>query len=290
MALLDVREIIDAGVHFGHKVSRWHPRMEPYIFGKRNLIHIIDVRETIKGLVRATNFLSRLSATGKDVVFVGTKRQGKALIMREAQRTGMHFVAERWLGGTLTNFHTIRSRLRRLEELEALERDGSIEQYSKKRISAFRRELRKIRRNLDGLRQMKELPGCLIVVDIRREYISVREARKVGIPVVALVDTDCDPKEVDIVIPGNDDAYRSIEIVLRVLGDAIIGGRDKFVSSQAEIERGREAPETQVRSEGGGEAAPPALAGVRPAATRSADGGNGVPLPQAAGSGLGAGA
>jgi small subunit ribosomal protein S2 len=237
---VDVKDIIEAGVHFGHRVSRWHPKMEPFIFGKRNLIHIIDVRETIRGLVRAANFLSHVAALGKDVVFVGTKRQAKALIQRHAQRAGMHWVSERWLGGTLTNFNTIRARLKRLEDLEALEKDGSIEKYSKKRISALRRERRKILRNLEGLRNMKQLPGCLVVVDIRREYISVREARKMGIPVVALVDTDCDPREVDIVIPGNDDAYRSIQIILRVLTDAIIAGKDKYVATQAELEKARQ--------------------------------------------------
>jgi small subunit ribosomal protein S2 len=240
LALVDVKEIIESGVHFGHRVSRWHPKMAPYIFGKRNLIHIIDVRETIKGLVRAANFLTRLVAMGKDVVYIGTKRQAKALVMREAQRAGMHLVSERWIGGTLTNFHTIRSRLKRLEELEALEQQGTIEQYSKKRISTLRRERRKILRNLEGLRNMKALPGGLIVVDIRREHIAVREARKIGLPVVALVDTDCDPREVDIVIPGNDDAYRSIQVVLRVLTDAIIAGRDKYVATQAELEKARQ--------------------------------------------------
>jgi len=151
----------------------------------------------------------------------------------------MHYVSERWLGGTLTNYHTIRSRLKRLEELEGLEQSGAIESYSKKRISSLRRERRKITRNLEGIRNMKQLPGCLIVVDIRREYISVKEARKIGIPVIGLVDTDCDPREVDLVIPGNDDAYRAIQQVLRILTDSIIAGRDKFVVTQSELEKAR---------------------------------------------------
>lgn len=237
--MIQVQNLIEAGVHFGHRVSRWHPQMKPYIFGKRNLIHIIDIRETIRGLVRACNFLTQLAGQGKDVVFVGTKRQAKSLVQREAQRCGMHYVSERWLGGTLTNYHTIRSRLRRLEELERLESTGEIDSYSKKRISALRRERRKITRNLEGIRNMKQLPGALLVVDIRREYIPVREAKKIGIPVIGLVDTDCDPRDVDIVIPGNDDAYRAIQQILRVLTDAIIAGRDKYVTTQAELEKAR---------------------------------------------------
>ncbi len=252
MAINNVQELIMAGVHFGHRASRWHPKMKPYIFGKRNLIHIIDLRETLKGLVRGYNFLVRLSATGKDVVFVGTKRQAKALVIREAQRCGMHWVSERWLGGTLTNYHTIRERLKRLEELNSMETDGTIETLSKKRISSLRRERRKISRNLEGIRSMKQLPGCLVVVDIRREYIAVKEARKIGIPVVALVDTDCDPGTVDIPIPGNDDAYRSVQVILRTLSDAVIVGRRQFLDAkeaeekaQLEAEAARRAQEAE---------------------------------------------
>lgn len=249
MAIVSAKEIIESGVHFGHRSSRWHPKMAPYIFGKRNLIHIIDVRHTIRGLVRAANFLTQLSAAGKDVIFVGTKRQAKSLIAEEAQRCGMHWVSERWLGGMLTNFHTIRQRLRRLEELEALEADGTIEQYSKKRISALRRERRKILRNLDGIRRMRQMPGALVVIDIRREHNAVLEARKVGIPVVALVDTDCDPRLVDIPIPGNDDAYRSIQMILHSLADAIIVGKKKYETAQAEARRAEEEQRAREEAE-----------------------------------------
>lgn len=250
MAIVDIRELIEAGVHFGHRVSRWHPKMQPYIYGKRNLIHIVDLRETLKGLIRAANFLTRLTATGKDVVFVGTKRQAKALIVREAQRCGMHWVSERWLGGTLTNYHTIRERLKRLEELDAMETDGTIESLSKKRLSSLRRERRKITRNLEGIRNMKQLPGCLVVLDIRREYIAVKEARKVGIPVVAVVDTDCDPEAVDIPIPGNDDAYRSIQIVLRLITDAIMEGRRTYLDDKEAQEKARLAEPAPVGAAG----------------------------------------
>jgi small subunit ribosomal protein S2 len=247
--LVNLENLIDAGVHFGHQVGRWHPKMAPYIFGKRNLIHIIDIRETIKGIVRASNFLTRLVANGKDVVFVGTKRQAKTVVQREAQRCGMHYVSERWLGGTLTNYHTIRERLKRLDQLEELERSGQIEDYSKKRISSLRRERKKITRNLEGIRNMKQLPGSVVVVDIRREYIAVREAKKLGIPVIGIVDTDCDPTEVDIVIPGNDDAYRSVQQILQILTDSVVAGRDKFVETQAALEKARQEEEERSRSQ-----------------------------------------
>ncbi len=239
LAIVDVKEIIQAGVHFGHRVSRWHPKMEPFIFGKRNLIHIVDVRETLKGIVRACNFLSQISAQGKQVVFVGTKRQAKSIVQREAERSENHYVAERWLGGSLTNLNTIRKRLKRLVELETLEETGEIEQHSKKQVSRLRRERRKIFTNLNGLRKMEKLPAALIAVDIRREHIAIREARKCGIPVIALVDTDCDPGLVDIVIPGNDDAFRSIEIILGALADALLTGKEKYAMIQAEEEKKR---------------------------------------------------
>ncbi len=232
MIQVDVKELLESGVHFGHKASRWHPRMQPFIFGKRNQIHILDLRETVKGILRACNFLTRLASSGKDVVFVGTKRQAKAVVQKEAKRCNMHWASERWLGGTLTNYLTIRERLKRLEELEDLEKSGKIDKYSKKRISALRRERRKITRNLDGIRNMKQLPGCLIVVDINKEYIAVREAKSLGIPVIGLVDTDSDPTQVDICIPCNDDAYRSIQAILKQLTDAIIAGRDKVIQEQ----------------------------------------------------------
>lgn len=268
--MIQVQNLIEAGVHFGHRVSRWHPQMKPFIFGKRNQIHIIDIRETIRGLVRACNFLTQLASQGRDVVLVGTKRQAKSLIQREAQRCGMHFVSERWLGGTLTNFNTIRLRLRRLEELESLESTGEIDSYSKKRISALRRERRKITRNLDGIRNLKQLPGALLVVDIRREHISVREAKKVGIPVIGLVDTDCDPRSVDIVIPGNDDAYRAVQQILRILTDAIIAGRDKYVVTKAEIEKSRLEEERARTEEAARKAAADRAAAERAAAEKAA--------------------
>jgi len=223
--------------------------MKPYIFSKRNMIHIIDIRKTVQGLVRASNFLQNLVGSGKEIVFVGTKRQAKTVVQKEAERCSMHYVSERWLGGTLTNYHTIRERLKRLEELEELERTGEIDNYSKKRVSSLRRERKKIKRNLEGIRNLKQLPSCLVVVDVRRENIAVKEAKKIGIPVVGLVDTDCDPSEIDIVIPGNDDAYRSIQQILSVLSDHVLTGREKYRVQQAELEKARKDEEARAKSE-----------------------------------------
>lgn len=221
-----VKTLVDAGVHFGHRVSRWNPKMEPYIHGKRNMIHIIDVRETIKGLLRAKKLVQQTIASGKDVLFVGTKRQARHAVEEEAKRCGMHYVAERWLGGTLTNFRTIRARLARLEELEKLWETGQIETYSKKMKATLGREMAKIKANLEGIRRMEKMPGVMMLVDTRREHIAVKEARKLGVTTVAMIDTDSDPDQIDLPIPGNDDAMRAIEIILHELADAIIEGKN----------------------------------------------------------------
>lgn len=235
MASALVRELIDAGIHFGHRASRWNPKMGPYIFGKRNLIHIIDIRETVKGLLRAKKFLSAVVAQGQDVLIVGTKRQAKEIVAKQAVRVGMPFVNERWLGGTLTNFKTIRSRLSRLEHLEELERSGKIQEFSKKEQSRVARERSKISRNLDGIRNMSRLPGALVIIDVRREHIPVKEARKLGIPTVCLVDTDSDPDSADILIPGNDDAMRAVELILEQFVEAIEEGkRGRQVAAKAD--------------------------------------------------------
>lgn len=230
------RDLIDAGVHFGHQASRWNPKMGPYIFGKRNLIHIIDVRETLKGLLRAKRFITQVVAGGKDVLFVGTKRQARKVVQDVALETGMHYVNDRWLGGTLTNFRTIRNRLARLEELERMEEQGLMDTHSKKQAATNRRELRKIKRNLEGIRRMERLPGVLFLIDQRREIIAVKEATKLGIPTVCLLDTDSDPDVVDLPIPGNDDSMRAIEIIVREIGAAIAEGKAARVTQQAEGE------------------------------------------------------
>src|SRR6266576_4761035 len=217
-----VKALVDAGVHFGHRVSRWNPKMQPYIHGKRNMIHLIDVRETMKGLLLAKRLIQQTVASGKDVLFVGTKRQARTVIESEAQRSGMHYVSERWLGGTLTNFRTIRARLNRLEELEKLWETGQIETYSKKMKSTLQREMDKIKANLEGIRRMERMPGIMFLIDTRREHIAVKEARKLGVTTVAMIDTDSDPDLIDLPIPGNDDAMRAIEIIVRELADAVI--------------------------------------------------------------------
>lgn len=215
--------------------------MGPYIFGKRNTIHIIDIRETVRGLLRARKYISQVVAAGKDVLFVGTKRQARQHIRQQAMRVGMPFVAERWLGGTLTNFRTIRSRVSRLEELEAAQTDGTALEYSKKMIASRTRELRKITRNLEGIRAMSRLPGIVIVIDVHRERNALREAKKLGIPTVCLIDTDSDPDFADVPIPGNDDAMRAIETILVHLADAVeVGVKGR---STEETDEGAQVPQ-----------------------------------------------
>jgi small subunit ribosomal protein S2 len=230
------RELINAGVHFGHGVSRWNPKMRPFIFAKRGNIHIIDVKETLKGVLIAKKLLADIVSSGSDVVFVGTKRQAQKAVEAAANRCGMHFVCERWLGGMLTNFRTIRSRLQRLEELEAMEQDGSLESESKKQASRLKREMRKIRSNLDGVRKMTRLPGAVVVVDARKEYLALREAAKLNIPTVGVLDTDSDPDTVDVAIPANDDSIRAVEIILNELADAVAVGKTMVSARQQETE------------------------------------------------------
>jgi small subunit ribosomal protein S2 len=225
MAIVTVKELIEAGVHFGHRASRWNPKMRPYIYARRNLMHIIDVRETVRGLLRARKYLHQLAESGSLILFVGTKRQASDSIKAQADRCGMPFVSERWLGGTLTNFRTIRSRMPRLIELEALRDSDELQSFSKKMQSSLNREYRKMFRNLDGIRNMERLPACLVVVDPSKEKNAIREAAKLGIPTIGLIDTDSDPDLVDLPIPGNDDSIRSIELVARILADAVLAGK-----------------------------------------------------------------
>lgn len=219
------RELINAGVHFGHSVSRWNPKMVPFIFAKRGNIHIIDVKKTLKGLLIARKLLAEVVSSGKDVVFVGTKRQAQKAVEAAAEKCGMYYVSERWLGGMLTNFRTIRSRLQRLEQLEAMQEDGTLESESKKQASRLKREMRKIKSNLDGIRKMSRLPGAVVVVDAKKEYLALREARKLGIATVGLLDTDSDPDTVDVAIPANDDSIRAIDLILNELADAVAIGK-----------------------------------------------------------------
>jgi small subunit ribosomal protein S2 len=231
-----VKDLIDSGIHYGHRTAGWNPKMEPYIYGKKNGIHIIDVRQTIKGLLLAKKFLTRTVANGKDVLFVGTKRQARPAIEGACGEVSMPYVTERWLGGTLTNFRTIRSRLKRLEELEQLMSSEDWENYSKKMASQLIRERKKIERNLGGIRTLDRLPGAIVVVDVRREINALREARTLGIPTVCLLDTDGDPDMVDIPIPGNDDAMRAIDVIVKQLAEA--AGEGKTARAQKDKARG----------------------------------------------------
>jgi len=232
LAIISVKSLLEAGVHFGHRVSRWNPKMAPYIFAKRNLIHIINLKETVKGLIRAYYFLKKITANGQEILFVGTKRQAKTVIKNESSRCKMHYVTERWLGGTLTNFATIRKRLLRLEDLEKMETDGTMGSLSKKMASSLRREKKKINRNLEGIRSMNKLPGAVVIIDPEKEDIALKEAAKLNIPTICLMDTDSDPDLVDIPIPGNDDAMRSIEVISGKLTDAIIEGHKEWEERQ----------------------------------------------------------
>jgi len=228
-----VKEMIEAGVHFGHRTSLWNPKMSPYIFGKKKQIHILDIRETLRGLLRAKKYLSQVASGGSLILFVGTKRQAGEAVEAQALRCGMPFVSERWLGGTLTNFRTIRSRLGRLEELEELRKSEKLNDYSKKMQSSLTREYRKMYRNLNGLRSMNRLPECLFIVDPGKERNAVREAKRLGIATVALIDTDSDPSDIDLPIPGNDDGIRSVELVMRNLADAVIAGKGQMAMNKS---------------------------------------------------------
>jgi small subunit ribosomal protein S2 len=244
-----VRELIDSGIHFGHRASRWDPKMGPYIFGKRNSIHIIDIRQTVKGLLRAKKFVTAVVANGQDVLFVGTKRQARDSVAKHALRVGMHYVNERWLGGTLTNFKTIRSRLSRLEHLENLEKTGESKNFSKKEQARIAREREKIARNLDGIRRMTKVPGAIVLIDIKREHIAVKEAAKLRIPTVCLVDTDSNPDGADILIPGNDDAMRGIELIVSQLADAAeLGKRGRQTGEDKDGEQSAGGPGHRRRS------------------------------------------
>lgn len=230
---LSIKALIESGVHFGHRASLWNPKMRPYVYGRRKLIHIIDVRETVRGILRARKFLKQVAAEGNLVLFVGTKRQASDTIETQATRCGMPFIAERWLGGTLTNFNTIRSRMTRFEELEKIMgNEEELAKYSKKMQASLKREFGKMYRNLNGLRNMDRYPAAMVVVDPKKEKNAVREARKLGVVSIALIDTDSDPDEVDLPIPGNDDSIRSIDLVISYLADAVLEGVKESQSTQ----------------------------------------------------------
>jgi small subunit ribosomal protein S2 len=237
LAAIAMTDLLEAGVHFGHQTKRWNPKMKEYIFGERNGIYILDLGKTLKLFREAEEFVSTLAAEGRTMLFVGTKRQAKDVIAEEAQRCGMFFVNERWLGGLLTNFATIQRSLGRLRDLEAMATDRRFDTLSKKEIARNEKERRKLAKNLDGIRGMSRLPDAVFIVDTKKEQIAVDEARKLKIPVIGVVDTNCDPDEVDFVVPGNDDALRSIRLFASRIADAVISGRDMRQSMDADAAR-----------------------------------------------------
>ena len=246
MAVVSMKQLLEAGVHFGHQTRRWNPKMAPYIFTERNGIYIIDLQKTVRKLEEAYNFVRDLSMDGKSVLFVGTKKQAQESVKEEAVRAGAYYVNARWLGGMLTNFRTIRHRIDRLKQLRTMEEDGTFDLRPKKEGIKLNREIEKLEKFLGGIKEMKQLPGALFIVDPRKERIAVSEARKLGIPIVAIVDTNCDPDEIDYVIPGNDDAIRAVKLISGTIANAIIEGKEGQMGAAAAEEKEAEAAEQEA--------------------------------------------
>ncbi len=234
MAVVSMKQLLEAGVHFGHQTRRWNPKMAEYIFTERNGIYIIDLQKTVKKLEEAYNFIREVAADGKNVLFVGTKKQAQDSVKEEAERAEAYYVNARWLGGMLTNFTTIRRRIARLKQLRTMQEDGTFDLLPKKEVIKLNLEIEKLEKFLGGIKDMKEMPGALFIVDPRKEKIAVSEAKKLGIPVVAIVDTNCDPDEIDYVIPGNDDAIRAVKLIAGAMASAIIEGREGQVGAAAQ--------------------------------------------------------
>ena len=247
MGVVSMKQLLEAGVHFGHQTRRWNPKMAEYIFTERNGIYIIDLQKTVKKLEEAYMFIRDITMEGQSVLFVGTKKQAQDSVKEEAERVGAYFVNARWLGGMLTNFRTIRRRIDRLNQLKVMEEDGTFDLLPKKEVSKLKLEIEKLEKFLGGIKDMKKLPGALFVVDPRKEKIAVAEAHKLGIPVVAIVDTNCDPDDVDYVIPGNDDAIRAVKLIASTMADAVLEGKqgEQF----ADAEDSEEAEEAEAKAE-----------------------------------------
>ena len=244
MSVVSMKQLLEAGVHFGHQTRRWNPKMAPYIFMERNGIYIIDLQKTVKKLEEAYMFIREVSERGEEVLFVGTKKQASDSVKEEAERAGAHYVNARWLGGMMTNFKTIRRRIARLEQLHKMEEDGTFDLLPKKEVVKLQLEIEKLEKFLGGIKNMEKLPGALFIVDPKKEKIAVLEAKKLGIPIVAIVDTNCDPDDIDCVIPGNDDAIRAVKLIAGAMADAIIEGRQgEAVAKEEETEEAAEATE-----------------------------------------------
>ena len=236
MAVVAMKQLLEAGVHFGHQTRRWDPKMAEYIFQARNGIHIIDLQKTSKKIDEAYSFMKEQAEEGKTVLFVGTKKQAQECVKEAAEKCGMYYVDQRWLGGMLTNFGTIRNRIDRLNELETMQEDGTFDEKKKKEVILLKKEMEKLEKNLGGIKEMKEVPGVMFVVDPKKERIAILEARKLGIPVVGLIDTNCNPEDVDYAIPGNDDAIRAVKLITDVMANAVIEGR-QGESLDSEVEQ-----------------------------------------------------
>ena len=246
MAVISMKQLLEAGVHFGHQTRRWNPKMAPYIFTERNGIYIIDLQKTVRKIDEAYMFVRDLALEGKSILFVGTKKQAQESVEQEAKRCGMYYVNNRWLGGMLTNFRTIKTRIARLNAIDKMEADGQFEVLPKKEVAKLTLEREKLENNLGGIREMKKLPGALFIVDPRKERIAVQEARALHIPIVAIVDTNCDPDEIDYVIPGNDDAIRAVKLIAGKMADAVLEGHQ---GEQSEEAAPAEAPAAQEAAE-----------------------------------------
>ena len=249
MAVVSMKQLLEAGVHFGHQTRRWNPKMATYIFTERNGIYIIDLQKTVKKVEEAYYFVGDVVASGKSVLFVGTKKQAQDSIKEEAERVGMYYVNNRWLGGMLTNFQTIEKRIDRLDQINKMEEEGTFDLLPKKEVINLKNQRDKLEKNLGGIKDMKELPGVMFVVDPRKEKIAISEAKKLGIPVVAIVDTNCDPDEVDYVIPGNDDAIRAVKLIASTISNAIIEGRQGEDAMVVDAEEAEEVTMEEVTAE-----------------------------------------
>ena len=252
--VLNMKELLEAGVHFGHQTRRWNPKMKQYIFGSRNGIHIIDLQKTVKLFNEISEFVTRIVSEGYSVLFVGTKKQAHDAVIEESSRCGMYHVVNRWLGGTLTNFQTIKKSIARLKELESMKLDGTINRYTKKEILKMEKEIEKLQKNIGGIKDMDELPGAVFIVDPKREHIAVQELKILGIPVIAITDTNCDPDDIDYIIPGNDDAIRSIKLLCSKIADAcaaghVIAEERMRAESEARKEEGQEGSDKPQQAE-----------------------------------------
>ena len=246
MSVVSMKQLLEAGVHFGHQTRRWNPKMAPYIFTERNGIYIIDLQKTVKKIEEAYDFMKEVGASGQPILFVGTKKQAQNAIVDEAKRCGQYYVSERWLGGMLTNHKTIATRIKRLNDIERMEEDGTFEKLSKKEVTKLRGEMEKLEKYLGGMKDMKGMPGALFIVDPKKERIAVKEARILGIPIIGIVDTNCDPDDVDYVIPANDDAIRAVKLITSCMADDIIEAKQGESFQEAPEEAPAEAEEAEA--------------------------------------------